>query len=239
MKEGKQIGIKKFLWVAVIFLGLILFNTVLFRFLLSRNESIFFILAASIVLSWIMILTLYYIWAIYFYNVNLGWTDHDWAEHTRRVKANLPSTPPTQNPHQKETLGLPPGTVRGTIALSVLVGGLGMLIASLAIPGTYSHNDLIVDHFEYIKTAFLMVIAFYFGSKSLEYIDRKKIFSSPAATEVSDTKKVTPQHVPANTGTPAMTTITLPTTHNMPLPETSTLSETADTPDFNDPNAKG
>ena len=38
---------------------------------------------------------------------------------------------------------------------------------------TVKENTLIVDNFDFIKTAFLMMIAFYFGHKSLELIGYK------------------------------------------------------------------
>jgi len=81
--------------------------------------------------------------------------------------------PSDKNPNSDETLGLPPGTVRGTIALSVLVIAMAMMIASLAMPPSMPKDEVMVDHFEFLKTGFVMVIAFYFGSKSLEILRKK------------------------------------------------------------------
>jgi hypothetical protein len=198
-------------WGAVLFPVLVMLNTTLFWFIFARDQSFFFVLAAAIVVSWILILTLYYVWAIYFYNINRGWTDEDWDDHDSKVLVHGTGSEPERNPNSEETLGLPPGTVRGTIALSVLVGGMAMMVASLAMPGRLEQNEFLVDNFEYIKTAFLMVIAFYFGTKSLEFISRKQVLggastatgeeSAPApSTAAARNDKVAPA-----AGAPAVT----------------------------------
>lgn len=164
------------LWGAILFPVLVIVNTVLFRFLSAdKKESFFFVLASAIIVSWILMLTLYYVWAIYFYNINRGWTDKDWDERESNILIQDDVKEPEKNPNSEETLGLPPGTVRGTVALSVLVGAMAMCVASLAMPGKLAQNEFIVDNFEYFKTGFLMVIAFYFGSKSLELIGRPQV----------------------------------------------------------------
>lgn len=167
---------KKYLFVAVI--GYLLLVTVLTVVLgiFRDKQEFFFNLATAIILSWIVSLILYYIWAIYFYNINMGWDDEDWEklhEKKDRDGDGIPDDEPTENPHAGETLGLPPGTVRGTIALSLLVTGLAMVIASFQMTQTFDSNKLYVDNFEFFKTAFLMMIAFYFGNKSLEAISNR------------------------------------------------------------------
>lgn len=144
-------------------------------FLFRSREQFFFDLATAMILSWIIMVIIYYIWAIFFYNVNMGWTDDDW-EGLKKIKeegGELPKDEPTKNPHAEETLGLPPGTVRGTLAVSLLVAGLAMLVASFQLDQTYDSNSLFVDNFEFFKTAFLMMIAFYFGDKSLKAIGER------------------------------------------------------------------
>jgi hypothetical protein len=44
------------------------------------------------------------------------------------------------------------------------------MIASLGMPESMKANDVMIDHIEFLKTAFVMVIAFYFGSKSPEIL---------------------------------------------------------------------
>jgi hypothetical protein len=211
-------------WGAILFPVLVILNTILFRFVFAPQEAFFFVLAAAIVVSWILMLTLYYVWAIYFYNINRGWTDKDWDDHQTKVLMEGTPTEPDSNPNSYETLGLPPGTVRGTIALSVLVGGMAMLVASLAMPEKISQNEFLVDHFEYIKTAFLMVIAFYFGSKTLETISRKQILGTDNTTPPSD---VSASSAKSDT-TPAPVVV-----------GDISKSTKAQEGDFNDPTAKG
>ena len=91
---------------------------------------------------------------------------------------------PKDNPHKTESLGLPNGTVRATIAISLMVGGLAMMIASLGMPDRLKTNEFFIDNFEFFKTAFLMMIAFYFGNKSLDFLkDRKQVFGGPKKEE--------------------------------------------------------
>ncbi|MDZ7605911.1 MAG: hypothetical protein U5K79_10085 [Cyclobacteriaceae bacterium] len=129
----------------------------------------------NIILLWIGILVGYYSWVIYFFNINLGLTNEDWAEIRQKTQNGETVDYPTRNPHADQTLGLPEGTVRGTLALSLAVGAMAMLIASLGIEPTMSLNQLFIDTFDFFKTAFLMMIAFYFGNKSLEALNLNPI----------------------------------------------------------------
>ena len=68
------------------------------------------------------------------------------------------------NPYLNETFGLPRGTVRGIISLTILVLSLLLVYISIYAEGKFLENkDL-----EFIKDAFLMMIAFYFGSKAVD-----------------------------------------------------------------------
>lgn len=162
-------------------IGLVAFYLVLVSiltwtmFFFRSQEEFFFDLATAMIISWIVMVIVYYIWAIFFYNVNMGWDEDDWDDLKKKkdLGEDLPEDEPVVNPHAKETLGLPPGTVRGTIAVSLLIAGLAMLIASFQLDQTYDSNSLFVDNFEFIKTAFLMMIAFYFGDKSLKAIGER------------------------------------------------------------------
>jgi hypothetical protein len=134
----------------------------------DKNLDIFSAIGMGLIILWIAIMVVYYSWAIYFYNVNLGLTDDDW----QKIEATDNTHPSVQsrmvNPEKTESLGLPPGTVRGTIAITVLVGGLALFITSLGRNNILSSNQILVDYFDFFKNAFLMMIAFYFGAKSLE-----------------------------------------------------------------------
>ena len=197
-------------WGAWLFPILITVNMILFMFMFTPRvkELFFFILAAAIIVAWLLILTVYYVWAIYFYNINRGWTDKDWDDQENKVLATGSAPEPDENPNAAESLGLPPGTIRGTIALSIVVGGMAMMIASLAMPDRLLQNEFLIDHFEFVKTAFLMVIAFYFGSKSLEFLNRKQVVEGPKGNSQPS-------------GSPSSTPSTTTTAQQSPLPANS------------------
>lgn len=168
-------GMKGSIAIMVIFYIIMVSVLTWVMFFFRSREQFFFDLATAIIISWIVMVIIYYIWAIFFYNVNMGWEEEDW--NNLKKKKDLgeagPEDEPTVNPHATETLGLPPGTVRGTIAVSLLVTGMAMVIASFQLDQTYDSNSLFVDNFEFFKTAFLMMIAFYFGDKSLKAITER------------------------------------------------------------------
>ncbi len=160
----------------ILLLGIITF--VLIRLHHDEPKDLYYNLAVALIISWIILLLIYYIWAIQFYNVNFGWAEQAWKRHeiNKKDKPEIAKKEPPKNPNDTETLGLPPGTIRGTIALSLLVAGLAVMIASLSMESRLTENEFFVDNFEFFKTAFLMMIAFYFGNKSLDFLrDRQKV----------------------------------------------------------------
>jgi hypothetical protein len=186
---------KKHIWAAIFFLLTFLLITIGVHFLSAHTQElsaspqrpadVFQTIAVSLIITWILFLITYYVWAIEFYNVNLGWTDEDWAaksgikpnpdgktspDISTVTSTNVTSEEPKENPNAGESLGLPTGTVRATIALSLLIAGLSMTIASFSMNNTYPLNSLFIDNFEFFKTGFLMMIAFYFGAKSLDIL---------------------------------------------------------------------
>ncbi len=69
-----------------------------------------------------------------------------------------------RNTYHDQTLGLPKGTVRGLLTLTLLVANcLVLYVSTYAPPGSQYKNNT-----EFITTAFLMMIAFYFGSKAVD-----------------------------------------------------------------------
>jgi hypothetical protein len=169
----------------------------------AAPADVFQILAASIIITWILLVIAYYIWAIRFYCINLGWTDADWAAKSGKLPESVTEdigkatsvTPdtiePDENPNKDQSMGLPEGTVRATIALSMLVAGLSMTIASFSMNNTFPLNALFIDHYEFFKTGFLMMIAFYFGTKSLDIL-RKTNNAAIIAKGDSATIKINP-----------------------------------------------
>ncbi|MFZ6011278.1 MAG: hypothetical protein ACOYXT_13100 [Bacteroidota bacterium] len=155
-------------------------------------------LTVSIIVSWIIVLVVYYAWALYFYNINYGWSEEDWVKYREDKQKNpdLAEKEPERNPHYEETLGLPPGTVRGTVALTLLVGGVAMTIAALSFGDRVKENELLIDNFDFFKKAFLMMIAFYFGAKSLEIMQSEKKTTSEGT--LSTTTQQTPSPEPTS-----------------------------------------
>jgi hypothetical protein len=151
-----------------IILGALLI-ALLISFMAGKPQlDIYSTVGIGLIILWIAIMVLYYSWAIYFYNVNLGLTDNDWRKIDESGNTDASVQTRTSNPEKGESLGLPAGSVRATIALSILVGGLALFIASLGRNNVLRDNQVSVDYFDFFKSAFLMMIAFYFGGKSLE-----------------------------------------------------------------------
>lgn len=169
------------------FISLMHFNVV------ELNQDRISLIAISIILTWIVLLVAFYAWAIYTYNINLGYHQKFWdilwekiREARIRKKAGLPPLEeepaiPNQNPYKNETLGLPHGTVRGTIALTLLVGSLAMLIMAIGavqpkptsmVTSSFTEGQSILFNrlFDFFVVAFQMMIAFYFGANSLKYL---------------------------------------------------------------------
>lgn len=148
-------------------------------FLTSGN--IYNAIALIFLLTWIIVFLRYFLWSLYHYNVNFGLTQKDWdsinankiklLEGKEVLKADI--VEPQHNPFRSQTFGLPPGTVRGMIAFTLLFGAITLLIVSMGMDKMELENSLIRDQFEFFKTAFLMMIAFYFGDKSLKYLQKR------------------------------------------------------------------
>lgn len=174
LEEKKKVN-KTLKWATLVFAGLIVLAllAIIVQLFLDPG-NIYTLVALAVIVVWFGILIGYYAWAIYFYNINLGLTDEDWAEIRERKKYNPEGVDePKENPNINQTLGLPTGTVRGTVALTLLIGGLAMTIAGFGMDSTHDASSFLVDNFEFFKTAFLMMIAFYFGNKSLEMLGYK------------------------------------------------------------------
>ncbi|QDH80284.1 N-acetylmuramidase family protein [Echinicola soli] len=153
------------------------------------------IVGLLITVIWIAVFMIYFVWSVYFYNINYGLTDEEWekiakakemsAYGVQEVNAGIPE--PLYNPYRSQTFGLPPGTVRGMIAFTLLIGGMSLLISSYGMD--YISNAemaLRAKQFEFFETAFLMMIAFYFGDRSLKYL-RDRWNTSPNPSEKDGT----------------------------------------------------
>lgn len=139
-------------------------------------------------IAWMFGVILYYWWAIRHYNLNWGLSTEEWkilhpetyckdaeeiVDYQKRRKALEQRTgetfaEPTSNPYEKDSFGLPPGTVRGTLALTALVGFVLVQALSMISPTSLD------THFEQLNTIFKMVMAFYFGSRALEVLEKSR-----------------------------------------------------------------
>ena len=87
------------------------------------------------------------------------------------------------------------------IAFTLLFGALAMLVASIGMKNELDPASMFWDQYEFFKTAFLMMIAFYFGSRSLQYLNQNKPLKNggtplePSApiTPLSPSASVSPQ----------------------------------------------
>lgn len=215
-----------------IFLSVVLIVHFLLFWVFKSDKSLYYNIAVSIIISWLAVLIGYYVWAIQFYNIDKGKTEEHRQAIAASIAAGNASADDLENPHMEETLGLPAGTVRGTIALSLVVAGLALGIASLSMDSSIVSGKILVDNFEFLKNAFLMMIAFYFGAKSLEVLNKQNNAANAQTASPS-----TPPATPAgdNTGTP-------PTPSPTPSSNTPVINDiaTGDTPqsNFTTPDAK-
>ena len=173
--------------VELVIVGLMIF-TILEGTSEDGEMEVFDMIAINLVLLWAGVFIAYLGWAMYFYNINLGLTNEDWDRIKKQKQAMLDAVDgdvnkltgmaleeykklgSDSNPYQNETFGLPPGTVRGAIAISLLFGALALVLFSMGLDDKVEQSQVVQDYFVFFKDAFLMMIAFYFGNSSLKYL---------------------------------------------------------------------
>lgn len=169
--------------------------------------TLFQVMPVILVLSWLGLMTGYFGWCTYFYNFNFGRSSRFWkhfSEQARQARQEGRRETdlydemyaPRKNPYAGQTFGMPPGTVRGTLALTIVVGGLALLISFFGGDAFFEAGDsaIVRDYFEFFKTAFLMVVAFYFGTKGLDIIERER--TRRAAAQASRSPSPPPAAAP-------------------------------------------
>jgi len=141
--------------------------------------------ALSLILGWMSILIGYLGWGVYFYNFNYARSSEFWAKFVARAEEcakNGNKTEnelyeemgaPRENPYKDETFGLPPGTVRGTLALTILMGGIALFVSLFSETSPFAEGEF-YSYFQFFEDAFLMVIAFYFGTKGLDIVTNQR-----------------------------------------------------------------
>lgn len=153
------------------------------------NGNLFHAIGLLVVVIWLVIFLRYFMWAVYHYNINYGYTDKDWERVFEARAQGKTVEAPTKNPYRSQTFGLPPGTVRGMIAFTLLFGGMALLVASFGSDYTENQLSLVRNQFEFFETAFLMMIAFYFGDKSLKYLQKHRNKDDSSTKEKDSTDK--------------------------------------------------
>lgn len=176
--------------VILIFTSFSLVGTIMI--LQGEQNGAFKAIAFNLLLVWLCIFLCYFIWAVYFYNFNFGISNYEWKQ-IHEAKRNRDSgkpysidtikDEPKYNPHREETFGLPPGTVRGMIAFTLVFGAIALLIVSFDNTIHLSNDSFFFDQFEFFKTAFLMMIAFYFGTRSLKYLQQNGVVKLDGTTK--------------------------------------------------------
>lgn len=164
----------------------------------SEQCSIYKLIAIDVIVLWLAIFVTYFMWALHFYNFNYGISQAEWdkiqnAKEARRKGEHYNehdiNDEPKYNPYKEETFGLPGGTVRGMIAFTLLFGAIALLIVSFDPQLFDDQQSFFFNQFEFYKTAFLMMIAFYFGSRSLKYLRGKETVSESGESGSASTPK--------------------------------------------------
>lgn len=74
---------------------------------------------------------------------------------------------PSANPYRKDSFGLPPGTIRGILAMTAMFAFVLIECVNLFSPANLEKD------FSELLTVFQMVIAFYFGARAVEIFSKK------------------------------------------------------------------
>lgn len=199
MENFKSINTVKLLITFVIVMFLFMLFLGIENIIAERPDStgqVYKAIGFGMIMIWVCIFICYFIWAISFYNINKG---HNQERRDRIEKAKLNRTKglpyrkedienSEEFPYKYETFGFPNGTVRGMIAFTLLYGAMALLIVSFGVKNDAQSNAVFIDQHDFFKKAFLMMIAFYFGSHSLRnlYPDNSKNTTSDNKVIQSD-----------------------------------------------------
>ena len=88
----------------------------------------------------------------------------DWVNNDESISPDQKSQHYPQNPYKDETFGLPRGTIRATLTLTLLFLNIALFFISVYAPP----SNIFANRVEFMATAFLMMIAFYFGTKAVD-----------------------------------------------------------------------
>lgn len=88
----------------------------------------------------------------------------DWVNNDESISPDQKAHHYPQNPYKDETFGLPRGTIRATLTLTLLFLNIALFFISVYAPP----SSIFANRVEFMATAFLMMIAFYFGTKAVD-----------------------------------------------------------------------
>lgn len=188
---------------------------------MMENYDFYSQLALVIFLLWLVLIVVYYVWAIHRYNSNYGLSNEEWKilypelyakaskrEEFKKRRAELEQRAlatqatkteqgaagepqgtdggslkePSENPYKTDSFGLPPGTVRGTLALTLLV--MVLLVEGVNYFAPTESGGLEGKYSE-LFTAFEMVLAFYFGARAVEVFKSSRQQKQPSTEKES------------------------------------------------------
>ena len=105
------------------------------------------------------------------------------------------------NPYALESFGLPPGVMRGILAMSLLIIVLLLELINLQMPIMNKNGELLAvngslflpeERYKELMVAFQMMLAFYFGSKVMHHIaqvDERKSDKIVGAIEAEQSRE--------------------------------------------------
>lgn len=109
--------------------------------------------------------------------------EHDLLNPGKPFDGHMPGlTEPLRNPYFNDSFGLPPGTIRGILALTAMVAFVLIELANLFSPVNLEKD------FSELMTVFEMVIAFYFGARAVEIFKKKQVDKTAADEELQPSK---------------------------------------------------
>jgi preprotein translocase subunit SecG len=211
MENLKQSNASRWLIALVIVFFVLMFFRGINGIIGDGSESsgqVYKAIGFGMVMLWVCIFVCYFIWAIFFYNINKG-RNYEKRKRIEEAKLNRSKGLPyrkedidesQENPYKDETFGFPQGTVRGMIAFTLLYGAIAMLIVSFGVQNDPQSNVVFIDQLDFFKKAFLMMIAFYFGSHSLKYLTPDNAKKNSIENQQTQTdKSQAPVEVPKET----------------------------------------
>jgi hypothetical protein len=127
----------------------------------STLDILFTTIGIALIIAWLVGL------AFWLKKLIINYTLKDWGNKT--------------NPYESETLGLPRGTLRGILTLTLLIVVVILVCISMVVKPLRGGFESLVD-------AFQVMLAFYFGSKVMHHVTNSDKKKSQSKTEADALK---------------------------------------------------